>query len=194
MEIRKIIIMFGIYSIIGWIGEVIYCYIYDKKFTNRGFLFGPFCPIYAFGALFIVFMLSKYKNNPFLIFSFGLIGCSIIEFTTSFLMEKIFNAKWWDYSKYNFHISGRICLINSLIFGIGSIIIIYLIQPMIDSIIESFDFIHLNILSTVFIIYFIIDYILSFYFSLKFKILKNKKNIKNKDEKILNYFKQKNIN
>ena len=122
MDIRKIIIMFGIYSIIGWIGEVIYCYIYDKKFTNRGFLFGPFCPIYAFGALFIIFMLSKYKSNPFLIFSFGLIGCSIIEFITSFIMEKIFNSKWWDYSKYKFHISGRICLINNLIFGIGSII------------------------------------------------------------------------
>jgi uncharacterized membrane protein len=92
----NISLFFIIYSFAGYLLETTFG-IFTKGVleSRQSFLFGPFCPIYAFGALFIVFMLSKYKSNPFLIFSFGLIGCSIIEFITSFIMEEIFNSKWY---------------------------------------------------------------------------------------------------
>ena len=193
MDIRKIIIMLILYSVIGWISEMIYCYIYDKSFTNRGFLCGPLCPIYGFGSLFIVFLLSKFKYNPLLIFILGMIGCTIIEYITSYLMEKLFDSKWWDYSNYKYNIKGRICLLNSLIFGIGSIIIIYIIQPMVDMFINQLSEIDLLVLSISFGVYFIIDYFLSFYMSFKYRLVKNKINKKEDEILLINYFKNKKI-
>lgn len=193
MDIRKIIIMFMLYSVIGWISEMIYCYIYDRSFTNRGFLCGPLCPIYACGALFIVFTLSNFKYNPVIIFFLGMIGCSIIEYLTSFLMEKLFNAKWWDYSNYKYNIKGRICLLNSIIFGIGSVIIIYLIQPMVELFLHKLNNIQLTVLSISFVFYFIIDYVLSFYMSFKYRLIKSKKDYEEDDILIINYFQNKKI-
>ena len=105
-------LLFFIYSFIGYICEVIYCFILDKgKFQNRGFLYGPYCPIYGFGAIAIIVLLSKYEQYPIVLFVMGAIVASIIEYITSYLMEKIFNNKWWDYSNKKFNINGRICLV-----------------------------------------------------------------------------------
>lgn len=190
MDVRKIIIMFILYSIIGWIGEMIYCYIYDRSFVNRGFLNGPVCPIYGCGALFIVFMVKQYQNNILLVFLFGLIGCSVLEYITSYLMEKVFHAKWWDYSKHKFNINGRVCLLNSIIFGIGSVIIIYLIQPMVMLFINGFDDLELTILAISLLVYFVFDYLFSFIITLKYKNIRDKKE-EVKDEFLYQYFNNK---
>lgn len=136
-KVTEYVLFFFFYSIIGWISEVIYCYIKDKKFTNRGFLFGPVCPIYGTGALSMLITLSWCKDirigkiliGPVLVFFIGVVVCDIVEYLTSFLMEKLFHARWWDYSKKKFNLHGRICLEHSCYWGIFSVLLIYLVHP-----------------------------------------------------------------
>lgn len=126
---------FFIYSIIGWFAEIIYCRLYDGKWSSRGFFFGPYCPIYGFGAIAVILLLSPFSKYPLLIFLLGAILTSILEYATSFIMEKLFNAKWWDYSKYKFNINGRVCLLNALEFGLLGLALIYLIHPNIKNLV-----------------------------------------------------------
>lgn len=127
---------FFIYSIIGWFAEIIYCRLYDGKWSSRGFFYGPYCPIYGFGAIAIILLLSPFSKNPLLIFLLGAILTSMLEYATSFIMEKLFNAKWWDYSKYKYNINGRVCLLNALEFGFLGIILIYIFHPNITKVIN----------------------------------------------------------
>ena len=124
---------FFIYSVLGWIVETLYCRSKDGKWTNRGFLFGPYCPIYGFGALIVIYSLGFFISSPIQVFILAMIATAILEYLTSFILEKIFNAKWWDYSNMKFNINGRICLLNTLEFGILSLIIIYGIHPLIST-------------------------------------------------------------
>lgn len=127
---------FFIYSIIGWFAEIIYCRLYDGKWSSRGFFYGPYCPIYGFGAIAIILLLSPFSKNPLLIFLLGAILTSMLEYATSFIMEKLLNAKWWDYSKYKYNINGRVCLLNALEFGLLGIILIYIFHPNITKVIN----------------------------------------------------------
>lgn len=127
-----VFLLFFIYSVIGYLCEIIYCFIGNGgKFENRGFLTGPYCPIYGFGALIIIFLLEKYKSQPLTLFFISMFLTSSLEYFTSYLMEKIFENKWWDYSNRRFNINGRVCLLNSFLFGIGGLILIYYINPFI---------------------------------------------------------------
>ena len=136
-KVVEYILFFFFYSIIGWISEVIYCYIKDKKFTNRGFLFGPICPIYGTGAISMLITLTwckdirfgKFYAGPLMVLLIGVVVCDIVEYLTSYLMEKLFHARWWDYSKKKFNLHGRICLEHSTYWGIFSVLLIYLIHP-----------------------------------------------------------------
>ncbi|MGN0528354.1 MAG: putative ABC transporter permease [Eubacterium sp.] len=121
---------FMLYSIAGWIMETLLYLIRDKKAVKRGFLFGPVCPIYGTGAVICTAILYGRVNNIFLIFIFGLLICGALEYITHFLMEKLFNAMWWDYSDRRFNIKGRVYLKGLLIFGAGAVIIVKLLQPL----------------------------------------------------------------
>ncbi|EGT3617400.1 putative ABC transporter permease [Clostridium perfringens] len=127
-----------IYSFLGWLCEVIYCYIIDHKFTNRGFLNGPLCPIYGFGAFFVLTFLDEYKNNVILVFILGVIITSVLEYITSFVLEAVFHTKWWDYSEHRFNIHGRVCLLNSTLFGILSVVLVEFINPIIVDFVRKF--------------------------------------------------------
>lgn len=127
-----------IYSFLGWICEVLYCYMLDHKFTNRGFLNGPLCPVYGFGAIFVLTFLDEYKNNVLLVFIIGIIITSILEYITSLILEVSFHTKWWDYSEHKFNIHGRVCLLNSTLFGILSVILVEVINPKIVDFIGKF--------------------------------------------------------
>ena len=122
-------ILFIIYSFLGWLVEVINCSVVEKKLVNRGFLISPICPIYGCGALLITLVLNNYKNNWFVVFGMAVILCGLLEYFTSWLMEKIFHARWWDYSKNKFNINGRICLETMVPFGILGLVIIYILNP-----------------------------------------------------------------
>ncbi len=131
-----IFLIFFIYSVFGYLCEIVYTFIYNKfKFENRGFLYGPYCPIYGFGAMLVIFVLKKYHSDPIALFVMTVIVTSILEYLTSYIMEKIFANKWWDYSHEKFNINGRVCIKNSLLFGVMGIIVVYCINPFFDSII-----------------------------------------------------------
>lgn len=132
-----------------------------KKIVNRGFLIGPYCPIYGFGALFIIIALDKYKNDALVLFVMCVLSCGILEYMTSLVMEKIFKTRWWDYSKNKFNINGRICLETLVLFGLGGLLISYFINPFIISILSLIPNIILNILTFIFFIIFVIDVIIS---------------------------------
>lgn len=172
------ILYFTIYSFIGWLCETIYCYPVNNKFTNRGFLNGPFCPIYGVGALLLIMTLSGFENNYILIFIFGMILTSTLEYTTSYLMEKIFNAKWWDYSNKKFNLKGRICLGNSIIFGLMSVIFMMFIHENVEKLIKYMPSSVVIFLGFVLLIYFIIDLIITLISVMKL-------NVKLKQVKIL---------
>ena len=155
-------LIFYIYSIIGWITESTYATIKEKKLINRGFLIGPYCPIYGFGSLIMILYLEQYKNNLITVFILSVVLCSILEYFTSYLMEKIFKARWWDYNNEKFNLNGRICGQNSIIFGLGGIAIIYLIHPFINSIINSINTNIISIITVLGLIIFITDTIISF--------------------------------
>ncbi len=125
-----ILFLFLSYSIMGWFVECVFCSIYDRKLVcDRGFLLGPYCSIYGCGALYMYFFLEQYQNAPLILFVMAMVGTSILEYVTSYLMEKIFRMRWWDYSNRKFNIEGRICLFNSFLFGVLGLVFIYFIHP-----------------------------------------------------------------
>lgn len=123
-----------IYSILGWCGEMIYCSAGQRKLCEkRGFLNGPVCPIYGHGALVVLLCLHGGCKNPLLTFLLGAVLTSLVEYITSFAMEKLFHMRWWDYSQYKFHLNGRICLLNSTLFGLASVFLCHFANPPISA-------------------------------------------------------------
>ena len=96
MIISKYFLLFVFYSFLGWLMEVTQGYVRHKKFVNRGFLIGPYCPIYGYGAISMTLLLKGYANDPIVLFVMAIVICSILEYTTSFVMEKIFKIRWWE--------------------------------------------------------------------------------------------------
>lgn len=121
-----------IYSVIGWIYESTICSIGHRKLINRGFLNGPYCPIYGTGAVLVLLVLGRIKNPVLLFFAGAIVTCSL-EYLTSWLMEKLFHARWWDYSKRKFNIGGRVCLIGAVVFGAFSVVLILVLHPWVKS-------------------------------------------------------------
>src|SRR5574344_283707 len=116
--LMRLFLVFLIYAICGWIIEVIAFKVENHKLVNRGFLFGTYCPITGIGCILCIFLLNKFKSYPLVVFLLGMILTSGLEYLTSYIMEKVFHARWWDYSKAKFNINGRVKLINSIAFGI----------------------------------------------------------------------------
>ena len=160
--IEPYILLFFIYSIFGWIMEVVCKLIEKKKFINRGFLIGPYCPIYGHGAILITLLLQKYINDPIALFIMGIVICSILEYLTSYFMEKIFHARWWDYSQRKFNINGRICLRTMIPFGLLGLFIMYVSNPFFFDVIEKIPNVTLNIICITLLVIFFIDNIVSF--------------------------------
>ncbi len=128
-KIALIAIYFFFYSALGWLVESIYCSLAAGKVINRGFLTGPICPIYGTGSVVMTLVLTPLKEYPILVFIVGLVVCDIVEFVTSYIMEKLFHARWWDYSNKWLNIQGRICFRHSMYWGIASVLFIYFVHP-----------------------------------------------------------------
>ena len=127
----QIVFFFFIYAFLGWCTEVIYACVNSGKFVNRGFLNGPYCPIYGFGVVAVVMCIYPVKDNLPVLFFGSVILTTALEFVTGFILEKIFNEKWWDYSDEHFNIKGYICLKFSLMWGLACIIVVRVIHPLI---------------------------------------------------------------
>lgn len=126
----KYFLWFIIYSFGGWVMETVLYLIRDKKAVKRGFLFGPLCPIYGFGGCLSALLIYGKIKNVFLVFLVGTLLTSALEYITHFLMEKLFHAMWWDYSDRRFNLNGRIYLKGCIIFGLGVVLIVEVIQPL----------------------------------------------------------------
>ena len=122
---------FVIYSFMGWCIESIYATINKREFVNRGFLHGPFCPVYGFGTLSIIILLKPISTNYILLFLGSVFTTSLLEYITGYILETSFNSTWWDYSDNLYNLQGRICLSFSLIWGLVSIFILKVVHPYI---------------------------------------------------------------
>lgn len=146
-----LVLYYFFYSALGWVVESLYCSVGERKWVNRGFLTGPLCPIYGAGAVMMAVFLQPLKElplpvsvfgvnfsiTPLLVFVVGMILADIVEFVTSLAMEKLFHARWWDYSDKLFNIQGRICLQHSLYWGTGSVVFTYIVHPFFSTYTEK---------------------------------------------------------
>lgn len=128
---------FIFFSIIGFIGEFIYCGINGRKSGKA--LRGPWCPLYGLGGLTILWIVKLFPKNFILIYFLGVIFASIVEYLTSFVLECIFHTRWWDYKEKKFNINGRICLENSCLFGIMALILFYVYLPLKEMLLLHFN-------------------------------------------------------
>lgn len=154
-------LLFISYAFLGWCMEVTCKLIQYKKFINRGFLIGPYCPIYGWGALAITILLKRYMEDPLVLFVMSTLICSIIEYLTSYFMEKKYHARWWDYSNKKFNINGRICLETLVPFGILGVAIMYGTNPILFKLYNQIPQLAINILTAILFIGFIVDNIIS---------------------------------
>ena len=136
MWLSKYFVYFTIFSFMGWIYETIYCTIKKGKWDNRGFLYGPICPIYGMGGMLITaitdYLSCEDVNISYTwwqVFLIAFFGSVVLEYATSWILEKLFHAYWWDYSDIPFNINGRVCLPCSLGFGAAGILVVYVIAP-----------------------------------------------------------------
>lgn len=164
-QFNKYLIYFFIYSFAGWILETMYAFIVLGHFDNRGFLIGPICPIYGFGMLILTVGLSKYKNSNIKLFFVASIILTYFEYVSGFLLEVIFNLKWWDYSNDFLNLNGRVCLMFAFVWGIIAIIVVKLIHPftekMIEKIYKKIPPQLINIIMKILLIILLVDFILS---------------------------------
>ena len=159
-DIIKYTLLFFFYSAAGWLLESTYCSIGEKKLINRGFLTGPVCPIYGTAAIVLtVLIYNPFKDNALAVFLLGIIFCDIVEYITSYLMEKLFAARWWDYTNEFLNLNGRICLKHTLYWGVLSIVFVRVIHPSVDRLYGKINEDYLVYIFAVVMIIFVIDLI-----------------------------------
>ena len=163
--LNRYILYFFIYSFAGWLLETVYAYVVLGHFDNRGFLIGPICPIYGFGMLILTVGLSKYKDSNIKLFLIASVVLTYFEYVAGFVLDVIFNLKWWDYSNDFLNINGRICLPFAFVWGIIAIIVIRFIHPITQKVINKLttkiSSLTLDIATKVMTIILIIDFVLS---------------------------------
>lgn len=174
MNIYMYFLLFIFYSFIGWIIEIINELITEKRYVNRGFLIGPYCPIYGCGVILMILLLNRYLNDPVVLFIMAVVICSILEYFTSYIMEKIFKARWWDYTERKFNINGRICLETMVPFGIGGLIIMYFVNPFITGVLNMIPTVLLKLISIILFVVFLVDNLISFKIIFKFRNITKK--------------------
>lgn len=160
-EVYTLIIYFIIYSFVGWVLESVYKSILQKKLVNSGFLAGPFCPIYGYGALIMYLSLKDVTNNIFILFIYGLVALSVFEYIVGLFLELVFKTKYWDYSNNKFNIHGRVCLLNSFYWGILGIVFMRLIHPLVANVVAKIPDLYITIAAYAGVVYFAIDTITS---------------------------------
>lgn len=130
-EFFEVVWLFLIYAFIGWCVEVAYQTVNHGVFINRGFLNGPYCPIYGCGGVLCVWVLYPLHENTVLLFFGSAIFASLLELITGFVLEKVFHNKWWDYSNVPFNIKGYVCLKFSLYWGLAGMVALDIFHPII---------------------------------------------------------------
>ena len=136
-DINYLLLYFLIYAFIGWLLETFYAISTLGHFVKRGFLFGPLCPIYGWGAIILISGLKRYKSNSLKLFFYSSIVFSIFEYIVGYALDALFCAKWWDYTNDFMNLNGRISLFFSFAWGIIALIFINHIHPFIERKVEK---------------------------------------------------------
>ena len=152
---------FMVYAFLGWAIEVSFQTLTKGVFINRGFLNGPLCPIYGFGMIILLYLLGPISDNLFLLFGASIILTSTLEYITGFILEKLFDEKWWDYSDMPFNIKGYISLSFSILWGLGAVFVIEIIHPFIFRFVSILQNKVGNLLLFVFFLYLIADFLVT---------------------------------
>ncbi len=172
MTLYQIFWYFIIYSLIGWMIEVVFHAVTQGKIVNRGFLNGPICPVYGSGVLMVLIVLfligsilgiktSVEVSHPMILFAIGIVFASLIEFLAGFILDKLFHARWWDYSDRKFNINGYICLEFSIIWGLAIAFVLRVIQPGIENIIDMIPHMLGDILLIIIYMIFVADIVIT---------------------------------
>ena len=171
-KLRNCFIIFFVYSLIGWIYELLIFYYHGKGWINRGFLYGPYLPVYGFGMLLLVSVLRKVYSRKkkdikdwiidilIVLVSVFLIA-TLVEYITHYVMDTFFGIKLWDYTKDYLNINGRVCFAASRNFAIGGTLLIYLVQPLVDRFIKNTKNKSLDRVSILLFIIIVIDLIVT---------------------------------
>ena len=138
-EVWQWVLYFFIYCFIGWIWETAYVSLKNGHFENRGFMNGPFLPIYGSGAIIMLFVSLPVKNSVILVFIFGSIAATLLELFTGMAMESLFHVRYWDYSYRKIQYKGHICLVSSIAWGFFSCLLVYFIHKPIEGLVLSID-------------------------------------------------------
>lgn len=157
------ILIFLIGSLIGWIYEEIFYYITENTISNRGFFYGPYLPVYGWGSVILMLTLKKLKKYPILVFILSMLITGIVEYVTGYVMYALYERIWWDYTGLFLNISGYVCFRSVFTFAIGTIGLIYLIEPYLSKLIAKYSR-PAEIISYLFLTIFIIDNIITFIF------------------------------
>ena len=175
-NVELYILLFFVYSFLGWFMESIGGIFVVKKYINRGFLIGPYCPVYGTGVVLITLLLNNSTDNYISLFINVMVICGVVEYLTGYLMEKIFKARWWDYSDKRFNINGRVCLETLVPFSIMGTLFLYVINPILINLFVSAPDILIHIITWVLFFIIIIDTIFSLIIMNAFKnVTYNKK-------------------
>lgn len=155
--LSQVFITFLIYAFLGWCLEVGFHLFKSKKFINRGFLQGPLCPIYGVGAVLVLGFLGHLDHNFWTIFIGGAIFASILELITGYVLKKTFDTRWWDYSHKRFNIGGYISLDFSLIWGLVSVFMMEVLQPIVGGIVARIPEAMVDPVAMIFLLIFLTD-------------------------------------
>ncbi len=153
--------LFFTYALVGWIWEVLFYAMSTGAIVNRGTLHGPWLPIYGCGGVLIMWLLRPFREKPAVLFLTTVGVCGVLEYMTSWILEVIFDQKWWDYTGYFMNINGRVCLEGLLVFGMAGLAFTYLLSPMIDDLYERVPKKIRMIVCIVLVVIFVADVIFS---------------------------------
>lgn len=166
VELWQLLWLFFIYSFLGWVTEVFLKYLQYHRFINRGFLIGPYCPIYGAGAVLITIgrgLLSSFERSWAMSFLIAFILCGLLEYATSYILEKYFHARWWDYSQKPMNLHGRVWIGNLILFGLGGVAIAEILNPRFLAMASRFEPIFFTALLTAVSILFLADVLMSYF-------------------------------
>lgn len=158
--------LFFIYSFLGWVTEVFLKYQQYHRFINRGFLIGPYCPIYGAGAVLITVgrgMLSSFERSWAMSFLIAFVLCGLLEYATSYILEKYFHARWWDYSQKPMNLHGRVWIGNLILFGLGGVAIAEILNPRFLALASRFDPFFFTAALTAVSVLFLADVLMSYF-------------------------------
>ena len=153
--------MFFVFSFIGWVWEIAIHLYEDGVFVNRGFLKGPYLPIYGGGSMIILILLNRFRKKPLVEFASIILLSGVLEYGTATILESLYNAKWWDYTGYFLNVQGRICAEGLLIFAIFGCLMVYFLAPISDNLLRRIKLRIIAPICIILLIVFMVDLIYS---------------------------------